>query len=584
MGDYEFDFSENSPYGAALGLLEGTDLTGKSVLDVGCGSAALAEPLQARGARYIGVDLDKDAILRLTDGGFEGHVVDLGSANLQQEVGDIIGDREVAALVCLDVLEHVPEPEAVLAALTAATANQPSMELIVSIPNVAHIDIARKLLLGRWDMTDTGLLDRTHLRFFTEQSLGEALARVGWFESVRRDFHLQRSDQHVAGHPAFELDTTLGRFLHMLRAGADDTTTVNQFVRRYHRGRKRQATQADDSRPFLSVVVRTSGERQETLVEVLLCLAAQTDLDFEIVLVLHNAAREADVTDLVNQFEGNLAQRVRHVTCPSGSRGRAANAGLDETRGSYVTYLDDDDLVTADWVAAIKAGAAAAPGRVVRSWAAEQSRHRTQPHELALHTATGPLRPVYAKPFDLIRHIRQNETPFHCFAFPRLLTDLGFRFDEALSVCEDWQFLLKAAALCGVHDTERMTCIYNRWSNKSSAHAVSSDEWTAMRTYIHVTLDEHPLLLPPGSISQLDEAAARSEEDQRQLERFQSRIADLEQELARTHGALADHQRVALDAHHALDEIRGSTSWRISAPVRAIGTVARKLRSCLRRG
>jgi hypothetical protein len=207
---------------------------------------------------------------------------------------------------------------------------------------------------------------------------------------------------------------------------------------------------------------------------------------------------------------------------------------------------------------------------VIRWWAAEQQREHGGGDERATHVAVGPLTPTYATPFDLMRHIRQNETPFHCFAFPRSLVELGFQFDEALTVCEDWEFLVRAASICGVHDTDRMTSIYNKWADNTSAQAASAEEWFAMRSVAHIALDGRPLLLPPGSVRAVDKTLEKVEAQERW-------IAQLEADLATTRQALADTQEVSNNAHHALAELRSSTSWKISAPVRLLGRLARKL-------
>lgn len=576
VSKYDFQYTDQGPYGATLRLLAGANLHGRVVIDVGCGSAAIAEHVRALEATYIGLDLDETAVAELTGRGYEGHTVDITSPELSQAIKDIIGARQVAALVCLDVLEHVTEPQAVLARLTQAVSAQEDVELVVSIPNVAHIDIARKLLCGRWDMTDSGLLDRTHLRFFTDATITAMMSRAGWHESAREDFHLIPSDQNWRGHPAFTTDTSLGRLLFETRSRTDQFGDVNQFVRRYHRGAAREPQIESTEGPFLSVVVRTMGTREETLEDVLCCLAAQTDLDFEIVLVVHDVARVDEVRNVVDRFDGNLAQRVRLYGCSGGERGRPANLGLQRAKGEYVAYLDDDDLVTGDWVQRFREGAQANRGMVIRGWAAEQHREWARSDELAPHKALRPLTPTYNTEFDLVRHIRQNETPFHCFAFPRSLVELGFQFDERVTVCEDWEFLVRAASVCGVHDTKRMTSIYNRWSDKSSAQAVARDEWNSMRALIHVELDRQPLLLPPGSVRTLDRVLERGEEDVR-------RIAQLEADLAAANARTAEHAEVSYNAHAALEELRHSTSWRAGAPLRGIGMAARRVRNRLNR-
>jgi 2-polyprenyl-3-methyl-5-hydroxy-6-metoxy-1,4-benzoquinol methylase len=77
-----------------------------------------------------------------------------------------------------DTLEHVPDPVAVLPAL--ATTLRPGATLVVSTPNVANWAIRLGLLLGRFRYTDRGILDRTHLRFYTRRTLVEMTEQSGF--------------------------------------------------------------------------------------------------------------------------------------------------------------------------------------------------------------------------------------------------------------------------------------------------------------------------------------------------------------------------------------------------------------------
>lgn len=82
----------------------------------------------------------------------------------------------------MDVLEHLVEPAAILR--SCAQLVKTDGRLFVSLPNVAHWSVRKSLIAGRWEYSDTGILDRTHLRFFTfatAQRLAEqAGLRVVW--------------------------------------------------------------------------------------------------------------------------------------------------------------------------------------------------------------------------------------------------------------------------------------------------------------------------------------------------------------------------------------------------------------------
>lgn len=86
------------------------------------------------------------------------------------------------AFVFGDTLEHLPDPGALLTRLRPRLL--PSGHLIASIPNVANWSVRLRLLLGRFNYTERGILDRTHLRFFTRRTVVELLTASG-FEVIR---------------------------------------------------------------------------------------------------------------------------------------------------------------------------------------------------------------------------------------------------------------------------------------------------------------------------------------------------------------------------------------------------------------
>ncbi len=151
------------------------ELTGKNrkVLEIGCATGYVSALLKANGCRVIGIELDPISVRQartICDSVIEG---DAGDPSVLKSAG---GDFDV--ILCGDVLEHLIEPRDALR--TLATMLAPGGEILVSIPNVAFWRMRLRLLLGQFDYTDSGILDRTHLRFFTVDSFKKLTTEVGY--------------------------------------------------------------------------------------------------------------------------------------------------------------------------------------------------------------------------------------------------------------------------------------------------------------------------------------------------------------------------------------------------------------------
>ena len=143
------------------------------VLEVGCATGFMAEYLTRQLAcRVTGVERDPEAA-RIATGRCERLIV--GDIEEPELIAHCAGEYDVIAFA--DVLEHLGNPEAVLRALARYLA--PGGRVLASIPNIAHWSIRWRLLAGRWDYQDRGILDRTHLRFFTRRSAHDLFARAG---------------------------------------------------------------------------------------------------------------------------------------------------------------------------------------------------------------------------------------------------------------------------------------------------------------------------------------------------------------------------------------------------------------------
>lgn len=153
--------------------------TGKRVLDVGCSSGYLAQPLSERGNTIVGIELDPVAA-RAAEQFCERVLV--GNVEMMELP---LEPKSFDVVLCGDVVEHLRDPVAALARLRAFL--KPGGRVVLSTPNIANWAIRLSLLGGRWRYTERGILDRTHTHLFTRATLAEALERAG-YERVRIDF------------------------------------------------------------------------------------------------------------------------------------------------------------------------------------------------------------------------------------------------------------------------------------------------------------------------------------------------------------------------------------------------------------
>jgi 2-polyprenyl-3-methyl-5-hydroxy-6-metoxy-1,4-benzoquinol methylase len=149
---------------------------GRRLLDVGAADGLLGRHLTERGWKVTGIEADP-AMAAAGAARCERMLV----ADLNRGVPALDGLFDV--IVCGDVLEHLADPTEVLRALVRALA--PGGDVVVSVPNVAHLWMRLSLLAGRFDYAERGILDRTHLRFFTRRTLDALLAAVD-LRAVRR--------------------------------------------------------------------------------------------------------------------------------------------------------------------------------------------------------------------------------------------------------------------------------------------------------------------------------------------------------------------------------------------------------------
>jgi 2-polyprenyl-3-methyl-5-hydroxy-6-metoxy-1,4-benzoquinol methylase len=146
----------------------------RRVLELGPAAGHFTKALVDNGCRVVGIEVDPDAAERVRTWAERVVVGDLSDPAV---VAGAIDEERFDVVVGGDVLEHLPDPLRVLRACRAAL--KPGGYVVLSLPNIAHADVKLQLLAGRFPYRDTGLLDRTHLHFFTLESIEEMVREAG---------------------------------------------------------------------------------------------------------------------------------------------------------------------------------------------------------------------------------------------------------------------------------------------------------------------------------------------------------------------------------------------------------------------
>jgi len=199
----------------------------KRVLEAGCASGHVSKMLKGQGCSVVGVEMDA-TVVQLALPWVERVVVgDFDEGALWEELEGEVFDVALFG----DVLEHLRDP---LATLSEAVKHLgPSGFVVISVPNIAHADVKVALLNGTFPYQDSGLLDRTHIHFFTKESVLELVKRAGLIPTeiyrvtvpvFATEMGVQPSDVNESVLEAVLRDRESETYQFVIRAAVDDGT------------------------------------------------------------------------------------------------------------------------------------------------------------------------------------------------------------------------------------------------------------------------------------------------------------------------------------------------------------------------
>ncbi len=286
--------------------------------------------------------------------------------------------------------------------------------------------------------------------------------------------------------------------------------------------------------PLVSIIVRTMNRPE--LREALDSIARQTYPCLEVIVV---DASGKNVLSLGERC-GNYPVRIITQNRPL-HRQFAANAGLDAVQGSFFCFLDEDDLLQPDHIGTLVKLMLTTSGPAVYSWIEKVDEDGTN-------------RYVFNNPFNFYHLLQENYLPVHALLFRREVLAAGCRFDEALEVFEDWDFLIQVAHLGPFIAFPKVTGTYRNF--KSSA---IHEEAEFTRKYRMMLLDKWRKRLDPGVYAEFIAWTCAAREPGWGYDNRLARERD-EEEIRRLHNTIEDIFRMR--------------SWRYTAPVRRLAEFA----------
>lgn len=170
MGKYqEFNTSPFSMHTQIVNFIQNKS----KVLDIGCAEGYLSKEISSNGCEVVGIELDEKAALKSRKYCKEVIIGNIESISLDDKYLNYFD-----YIILADVLEHLKNPLLILSRFKKYLKDDGY--LIISVPNIANWRVRFKLLRGNFDYEEMGILDKEHIRFFTEKTAKKLVTDAGF--------------------------------------------------------------------------------------------------------------------------------------------------------------------------------------------------------------------------------------------------------------------------------------------------------------------------------------------------------------------------------------------------------------------
>lgn len=317
----------------------------------------------------------------------------------------------------------------------------------------------------------------------------------------------------------------------------------------YRRLRGRSTCIAQDE-PLVSIIVRSMD--RSTLARALASVHAQTYPHIEVLVVAANGSAHRPLHEIPGQASERIQTRLI-ASAQALERSQAANAGLASARGQLLMFLDDDDSILPHHVAAlVEALQAPLQQNAIAAYA-----------DISAVDAQGQQVRLFNEAFDATRLLIENYIPIHAVLFRRTAYDSGARFDEALPLCEDWDFWQSVAAYGHFLHIPQVGGHYHLQTGEQTSGVWQASQQEAIR---HAMLAVYRKRLPDYSAEQIWGVFNAA----RQQHAYAQQVTQVTQAAQQAAQQISQLQEQLLAAQTQTQQLLASSSWRITAPLRAL--------------
>lgn len=345
-------------------IIKNNLLVGK-VLEIGCAGGATGKNLKERlpVQSYVGVDISPEAADIAKIHLDRVIVANIEKTDLASEHGLKPGEFDL--LLALDVLEHLYDPWDTLAELSCYV--KPGGYVVASLPNIQNITIVQELIKGNWQYQDAGILDATHLRFFTLEASKKMFSGAGL---------TMKSVEHVI-NPSLDL-TKVKESGNRYRQGNLEIANLTkkellelftyQYILIAQKELPKEAPKVDSTKnptfgrdpllpqfkqdhvvPQLTSIVILAFNELEYTKRCVKSLRKHTPEPHEVIFVDNGS------TDGTLKWLRTLARENNHYRIIENRQNlgfaKGCNQGIEASQGEFILLLNNDVVVTEGWLA-----------------------------------------------------------------------------------------------------------------------------------------------------------------------------------------------------------------------------------------